>query len=70
MSIRLIMSMSVADTFNKLLLGGHWDLAPCMQRSFVIDFLKDGHVYVVKLEDGTIVAAAMWYGPGEPDLRR
>lgn len=60
----------VSDTFNKLLLGGHRDLAPCMQRSFVIDFLKDGHVYVVKLEDGTIVAAAMWHGPGEPDLRR
>ncbi len=49
----------------ELLLGGHWDLAPCIHRAFLIDFLVGGHVYVAELDDGKMIASAMWSGPGE-----
>jgi len=53
------------DRFMELLLGGHWDLAPCIHRAFLIDFLVGGHVYVAELDDGKMIASAMWSGPGE-----
>ncbi len=52
-----------------LLLGGHWDLAPCIYRGFVIDFLIGGHIYVAELDDGKMIACAMWSGPGEAMLK-
>lgn len=52
------------------MLGGHWDLAPCMERSSLIDFLKSGHTYVVELEDGTIVGNAVWSRPEQPTSKK
>ncbi|KLO05398.1 hypothetical protein SCHPADRAFT_727782 [Schizopora paradoxa] len=52
------------DRFNRLVLGGHWDLAPAWHRSFVIDCLMGGVVYVVEL-DNQIIGDALWHGPGQ-----
>ncbi|KLO05395.1 hypothetical protein SCHPADRAFT_896287 [Schizopora paradoxa] len=71
-TIKAIINVNCAafkgDLYTKIILGGHLDLAPCMERAFLIDSLKSGHVYVAELEDGTIVGNALWHRRGDPPV--
>ncbi|KAK7452704.1 hypothetical protein VKT23_012106 [Stygiomarasmius scandens] len=62
---RMMKEAYTGDPAGLALVGGDWSLAEECWASMTRAVLLEGHLYVVKNEDGKIVSAGHWFPPGK-----